>query len=731
MHLKALASEMESQAASWHLMWCLFCNDAPAGGLGGPYVKGTGNRKTFRQMVADQVSADPGLRRCANVIGWLESLADDVLSRQPPPRFTDGEGVWMETRIRSAHDPSLATDLDPDGPSRQQAALHADNARSEERLLARLWQLLRAGRVKEARALCVQCGQPWRAASLGGAGSYGPVPVGIAAGALDEELSPEEQAEDLAVETDSGSGNLRALWKWACMKAAEAAAAQALPAGRYEAAVYAALCGHLQHMLPVCGSSWEDACWAYCRAWLDVAVDEALGLDATPQAQLLAEELVVAAAQLHGDAAAAAGPSGGGDWGSLKQRQALASSLRSCVGEGMGVVQGAWPPRSLQQLANGTQIPRSFAQLFDALASSSSRELAAACREDARQLQQCLIVDDMPRLAGLIRRWLATATTGGNSTSRGAGAGDGDGAMQIEEEEDDDMGGGAAAAAATTAAAGQELGTAPAAGSSDAARTLAFGTHVLLCLASLGSLYRSSGDDAASGGGLHEAQDVAVISGAVQTALASYVSHLIGQQLVEDVPKYVAFLEGDLRTRLFGRFLAAVSAARSDADGLRAYIAASRWFDHCYSRQLQQQQQAPPGGAGNQLTTAVEAEEMRQQVAQYAADCRFSPQLSPSARVRAARWLVYPYLAARAEAPGAVDAVPPLACLDALEHVNALLAELALGDEVTAAAALELLEQVVPPGEQDGGACHGRMLTFSVFFVLLLTTAGPQGVAEC
>ena len=37
------------------------------------------------------------------------------------------------------------------------------------------------GRLHDARELCRQCGQPWRAASLGGAGAFGPLPVGVAA----------------------------------------------------------------------------------------------------------------------------------------------------------------------------------------------------------------------------------------------------------------------------------------------------------------------------------------------------------------------------------------------------------------------------------------------------------------------------------------------------------------------------------------------------------------------
>lgn len=40
---------------------------------------------------------------------------------------------------------SVVSDLDPDAPSRSGRPLHASNARSQERIMARAWQLLRAG----------------------------------------------------------------------------------------------------------------------------------------------------------------------------------------------------------------------------------------------------------------------------------------------------------------------------------------------------------------------------------------------------------------------------------------------------------------------------------------------------------------------------------------------------------------------------------------------------------
>jgi hypothetical protein len=41
----------------------------------------------------------------------------------------------------------MLSELDPDAPGRQGKSLHSDNAKAEERLMYRLWQLLRAGQL--------------------------------------------------------------------------------------------------------------------------------------------------------------------------------------------------------------------------------------------------------------------------------------------------------------------------------------------------------------------------------------------------------------------------------------------------------------------------------------------------------------------------------------------------------------------------------------------------------
>ena len=61
---------------------------------------------------------------------------------------------------------------------RQKSSLTPDSTRNEDALNAYLFQLVRAGRVREACTTCVEAGQPWRAAALQGGGLNGPTPLG-------------------------------------------------------------------------------------------------------------------------------------------------------------------------------------------------------------------------------------------------------------------------------------------------------------------------------------------------------------------------------------------------------------------------------------------------------------------------------------------------------------------------------------------------------------------------
>ena len=164
-------------------------------------------------MAARDETRDPVTFRANRVVAWLEGNARAAMTREAegvevagalrwtdPAAFRDAGSVsssfdafgvgdfarnecaWNETAraldasaTSDGRGRSLATELDPDGPARANGALHPTNADAETRLCNAAFRLVRGGMMDAARELCVRAGQPWRAASLGGAA---PAPAG-------------------------------------------------------------------------------------------------------------------------------------------------------------------------------------------------------------------------------------------------------------------------------------------------------------------------------------------------------------------------------------------------------------------------------------------------------------------------------------------------------------------------------------------------------------------------
>ena len=361
------ADRLESEAATWSLVWFLLGDGAtteraraaaerdardavaarqaaggdPASRFGGgapnPAPLPAPLSARVRMAARDETS-DPVTFRLNRVVAWLEGTARAAMRREAESAefggaafddFAENECAWRETA--NALDASATTDgrgsalshaLDPDGPTRTNAALHPANADADARLCRAVWRLVRGGMVDAARELCVRAGQPWRAASLGGAAGWGPAPVGAAADAqfaasaaakvaeaisrrrdsmhasdddamdasdADAEISAameeaatsaaaEAEDEECAAECEAGGGaRRRALWKWACSETArQIAAAPATAASRHEAAVYGAFAGDVRATLSACDDDWESSAWAYFRALLDARVDAAV-----------------------------------------------------------------------------------------------------------------------------------------------------------------------------------------------------------------------------------------------------------------------------------------------------------------------------------------------------------------------------------------------------------------------------------------------------------------------
>eukprot|EP00775_Hariotina_reticulata_P011330 gene11330-11480_t len=391
LHTRRLASELEDQAASWQLLQSLYCNnDAPAG-VDIPGAADVGSRQTLWQQTADLINN-------------------------------------RDSQLRS----------------RDKVRLALGDRQGEERLAAQLWQLIRAGKVKEARQLCVQAGQAWRCVSLAGGGPWGPLPVGAAAVAATDVVDAQDAADELAWQVEGGAAAARVTWKWACYAAAEAAA-NATPGNRWEAAVYGSLCGHLSRVLPVC-SSWEDEAWAYCRAWLELKTDHLL-LQGVEDPE---DEKAV-----HFDLNGALSPDLMMD--SSAEEMVSADLLAGCVAlgassgysnncdtsllrEGLDVLAGDWPPMRLY--AGAARIPKDFEDLTQLMHSSSN----PAVRNASAQLQHTL------QLEIICERWLTLTSAlaasviiaqeqltqhqqqGGraNTLSADEGTGAGDAAMEDE-----------------------------------------------------------------------------------------------------------------------------------------------------------------------------------------------------------------------------------------------------------------------------------------------------------
>ncbi|KDO21237.1 hypothetical protein SPRG_13736 [Saprolegnia parasitica CBS 223.65] len=212
------------------------------------------------------------------VLKWLEAVAAENVVATTEKRHMHARTLKQLQRQRRA---SVVCAMDPDGPLREgDSYVDDDDAEDELDLLTSVWHLLRAGKPREAADLCIQLGQPWRAASLAGGEVNG------------------------ACEGDDGVtrwGNpYRILWKHMCWQLADAtdhasmAKTTSLRARELERVIYAALSGNATVVLssPTC-ASWEDHVWALTKAAVGHAEDDAIShlLELKAQSTTLALEL--------------------------------------------------------------------------------------------------------------------------------------------------------------------------------------------------------------------------------------------------------------------------------------------------------------------------------------------------------------------------------------------------------------------------------------------------------
>ncbi|KAJ2319806.1 Nucleoporin nup84, partial [Coemansia sp. RSA 2704] len=224
--------------------------------------------------VQELVASDALLAEYVEVRRWLEDTAPEfqpVETRKGyrfyTRRCTGEHGMRASSDAPGGKPNRIVTETDPDAASRQRRELAHADAEYEAGLLRTLYEYVRRGRVGNAMDLCAESDEPWRAASIKGGLLW-----------RDPQLEPDG---GMAVDSDENgpadmqpahtAGNVnRRLWKHAC-----AALAHDEGNDSYERALYAALSGRLDEVVPVC-ESWADAVWAHVNSMIETRIESSI-----------------------------------------------------------------------------------------------------------------------------------------------------------------------------------------------------------------------------------------------------------------------------------------------------------------------------------------------------------------------------------------------------------------------------------------------------------------------
>jgi len=218
--------------------------------------------RSEKQLIERLFQRSAAVRQAWIVVEWLERNAQDQMEESMMTQlqyFTDSTVAWENTLAAlesGTGGPNMVTELDPDAPLRSGKQLHSLDQSDEARLVRALFVLVRCGLLEEGQELCCRVGQAWRAASLEGWKLFHDpnYESGTGGGAPGSKLPVEGNQH-------------RDIWKRVAWNLAEDAALS-----QHERAVYAALCGNLKQLQPVC-TGWEDLVWAGARCAADLMVE--------------------------------------------------------------------------------------------------------------------------------------------------------------------------------------------------------------------------------------------------------------------------------------------------------------------------------------------------------------------------------------------------------------------------------------------------------------------------
>lgn len=232
-------------------------------------------------LVQNAIAKDHALGELSIVKDWLCETAYTLGTGVHPAEVRKGYLPYTKNKLKQAIRTStsgkgkatgseLVTSLDPDATNRADGSdgkwqvLDSEDANYEKALLRTLWEYVRVGELDQAIDMCRQSDVSWRAASLSGGKLYEDdiLARAAASGVGDMEIL-QAQGEERFVQ-----GNLRRkLWKTTCR-----ALANTEHLDQYEKALYGAIAGEQESVLPVC-RNWEDQLWVRINALLEEEID--------------------------------------------------------------------------------------------------------------------------------------------------------------------------------------------------------------------------------------------------------------------------------------------------------------------------------------------------------------------------------------------------------------------------------------------------------------------------
>jgi len=215
---------------------------------------------------------------------WLEQVKMVHLSDRHVADWTRSVVSMSQRVVRQSQE------LDPDAAYRGPRDIDGEDAAAERDMVKFGFEYVRAGRLREAQVMFADCGQPWRAASIGGLLPFfdfsqrfrlpldPQIPSFMKSAEYSESIEAFQQRIDEDFTGIMGNSHLR-LYLISMWQLAESQKFDQREDSAYERALYGSLCGHYEALSTVCKDRFYDHFWALVRTAVFIGLDEMIPED--------------------------------------------------------------------------------------------------------------------------------------------------------------------------------------------------------------------------------------------------------------------------------------------------------------------------------------------------------------------------------------------------------------------------------------------------------------------